>query len=225
MNLLLETVIIGCNYNSVACASKRTKSHWRMNPNGYQTPDLASVLRTLAAYSAPPPRAAPQSPYVLSGLGDSTTDELEEGEYDPEEALLLEVEDNLSYTAPTQPPKPPSLTTEARKPSPKIPRIDPTTITTWPAALRYVSSLIAREEAVSDRIRKLITVQHQHERQWWEGREALINLQKGREEGRRKVDDILYAIARRLHPPSIGTWLILVSITVRQLVERHLMPR
>ena len=162
-----------------------------MDPNGYQTPDLASVLRTLAAYSSLPPRITPEPPYALSGLGDAATDELEEGEYDPEDPLLLPADNSSFQTAPLKPLEPPSRTPEPKRAPPNTPPIDPTTITAWPAALRYVTKLIAREGAVGDRIRKLISVQHQHERQWWDGREALNKTQKDRDEGRKKVDDIL----------------------------------
>lgn len=41
------------------------------------------------------------------------------------------------------------------------------------------------------RIRHLITTQHQHERAWWTGREELKKRLAGREEGRRKLDDVL----------------------------------
>ena len=56
-----------------------------MDSNSYQTPDLASVLRTLAAY-APASTQAPigqekASPYQTEARGEDA--ELEEGEYDP----------------------------------------------------------------------------------------------------------------------------------------------
>lgn len=42
------------------------------------------------------------------------------------------------------------------------------------------------------RIRQLIRTQQQHERQWWEGREALVRKQQQRGEGRKALDDVLY---------------------------------
>ncbi len=42
------------------------------------------------------------------------------------------------------------------------------------------------------RIRHLIRTQHEHERVWWAGREALVVKQQGREEGRRKLNDVLW---------------------------------
>jgi hypothetical protein len=37
----------------------------------------------------------------------------------------------------------------------------------------------------------MIKVQHEHEEQWWNGREALIEKQKSRKEGQKKLDDVL----------------------------------
>lgn len=41
------------------------------------------------------------------------------------------------------------------------------------------------------RIRHLIQTQHEHERQWWDGRVSLVTQQAGREEGRRKLNSVL----------------------------------
>jgi hypothetical protein len=38
----------------------------------------------------------------------------------------------------------------------------------------------------------MIKVHHEHEEQWWEGRKALIERQKARKEGQKKLDDVLY---------------------------------
>lgn len=38
----------------------------------------------------------------------------------------------------------------------------------------------------------MIKVQHEHEEQWWKGREALIEKQKARKEGQKKLNDVLY---------------------------------
>lgn len=37
----------------------------------------------------------------------------------------------------------------------------------------------------------MIDVSHEHERQWWAGREALIEKQKARVDGQKKLDDVL----------------------------------
>jgi hypothetical protein len=38
---------------------------------------------------------------------------------------------------------------------------------------------------------QMIKVQHEHEEQWWEGRKALIERQKARKEGQKKLEDVL----------------------------------
>lgn len=40
----------------------------------------------------------------------------------------------------------------------------------------------------------MIKIQHEHEEQWWNGRNALIEKQKGRKEGQKKLDEVLKAI-------------------------------
>lgn len=150
-----------------------------------QIPDLASVLRTLAAY-APVRQVSQESSAVQPASNtQSSTEELEEGEYEPPNALIPE-------PYPRQPthPQPIALPKPAVTP-PITPFTDPRTILTWPAALRYVTRTIARNEAAMIRIRKLIDNQHQNERGWWKGREELIKKQKERIEGRKQVNEIL----------------------------------
>ena len=156
-----------------------------MSSDEYQTPDLASVLRTLAAYAPP---STPTAPVIQSHTPIQTASaldtELEEGEYEPSEATMP------SLPAPTAASNAPPKSLH-RQPinSPQI--TDPATLTTWPAALRHVTKNVARNDAAMARIKKLIHVQHQHERAWWDGREALKKKQIDRIEGRKKVDDVL----------------------------------
>ena len=181
-----------------------------MSSNHYITPDIASILRSLAATTANHP--ASHLPIQLTGSIlasepqlDGTIDhaisldldlELEEGEYDPNDALLP-ISGHET--------KPPLSSHTAIIPiqgdaDPKVDRVqsilqpitvDPRSITTYPAALRHITKIVARNEASMSRLRKLISSQHQHERQWWGGREALIKQQGEREEGRKKVEDVL----------------------------------
>jgi hypothetical protein len=37
----------------------------------------------------------------------------------------------------------------------------------------------------------MIKVQHEHEEQWWNGRQALIEKQAGRAEAQKKLDEVL----------------------------------
>jgi hypothetical protein len=52
---------------------------------------------------------------------------------------------------------------------------------------------VARNEALQSRIRHLIRTQHQHERQWWEARQALIAKQKMLDEVLRSVGGAVVA--------------------------------
>lgn len=189
-----------------------------MASNDYTTPDLASVLATLAAY-APPISQQPQilpNPYVPQDQSNQFDQpgELEDGEYDPSnfiptsstlathqtpvqqpQQLYLQSVPNLLSQSPYQPPSQSNLH-QLPQPvhppqTPKPPPVDPTTLLTWPSALRYVTKSVAPNSRAMTRIRELITSQHTHERQWWAGRQLLIKKQKERGEGRAKIDNVL----------------------------------
>ena len=154
------------------------------------TPDLASILRSLAACA---PVTAPRrafSGYDQSGQSANPDPspgrlpEHEDGEYDPNNPLITSKPTPNHYLGSH------GLATTTSQPQ-NPPFVDVTTITTYPVALRYITKTIARDEDIMARLRKLISVQHQHEQQWWQGRVALQRKQSGREEGRRKVGDVL----------------------------------
>ena len=144
-----------------------------MTSSEYQTPALASILATLAAYA---PNSQPQN--FPSASLEAAAPELSEEEYLPPPAEAPRIST----------PRPSQQHHEVHRAPPPI---DPATLTTWPTALRCVTRSIARNEAAMARIRQLIHTQRQHERQWWDGREALVRKQKQRGEGRRAVDDVL----------------------------------
>jgi L-rhamnose mutarotase len=54
---------------------------------------------------------------------------------------------------------------------------------------------VAHNEDIQRRIRFLIQRQHDHERQWWTGREALLQKQSAREEKKRELDEVLYVLS------------------------------
>ncbi|QSZ35371.1 hypothetical protein DSL72_008241 [Monilinia vaccinii-corymbosi] len=72
--------------------------------------------------------------------------------------------------------------------------VDPSTITDWGAGLRCVMKTAAKHDHVLQKIRKMIKLQHEHEEQWWRGREALIEKQAARKEGQRKLEEVLRAV-------------------------------
>lgn len=157
------------------------------------SPDLASVLRTLASFTSaqPPPSHPPPNPAAAASALEEGEEEEDEEEYDPSnfvptttippaavpQTLLSTPTPHHPYPAPTPPPKPPAVSSSA--------------ITTWPPALRYVMKSLIPNQAATHRIRHLLKTQHEHERQWWAGREALLLKQQGREEGRRRLNDVL----------------------------------
>ncbi|KIX02354.1 uncharacterized protein Z518_08295 [Rhinocladiella mackenziei CBS 650.93] len=79
------------------------------------------------------------------------------------------------------------------KPStPTVP--DASTITTWPAALRHVTRYLVTNEQVATRIKHLISEQQKHERQWWAGREAIVERQRGRSGTSQQVSALLKSL-------------------------------
>jgi hypothetical protein len=160
-----------------------------MQSNVYQTPDLASVLRTLAQY-APPAAEATAASHSREFVEQTQAPEydLEEGEYDPSHPAngVVQGQTFVSMT-PTQP----VLQTVERPKLPAKSAVDPTSIVDWPAALRHVMRTVARSEGTMARVKRMIRVQHEHEQQWWDGRQALLQKQEGREEGRKKLDEVL----------------------------------
>ena len=56
------------------------------------------------------------------------------------------------------------------------------------------------------RIKHLIKTQHDHERQWWAGREEIVAKQKNRDESKKKAGDLLrYIGGTNLPPPKVST--------------------
>lgn len=170
-------------------------------PPPNQTPpsaNLASILATLAAYT-PAPTPIP-APTVTAAVHTPPT--LEEGEYDPStldtSIFSTQIVQVGQQSKPFQRPPPSSIILneqhqQLRQQKQKSPLAVPSssTIITWPPALRHVTKFIATNEAAMHRIRHLIQTQHEHERQWWEGRVTLVKQQAGREEGRRKLNSVL----------------------------------
>lgn len=140
----------------------------------YDTPNLAAVLQTLAAY-APPPQAS-----------------LEEGEYDPSESYPSAISFSAPQQLPLTPNHPPSQPTIRQSHSALLPSpASSILITTWPSALRHTMALLSNSPSMNQRIKRLINTAHEHERQWWQGREALIAKLGSREEGRKKLEGVL----------------------------------
>ncbi|RDW71750.1 hypothetical protein BP5796_07784 [Coleophoma crateriformis] len=145
-----------------------------MSSNDYQAPDLATVLRTLASLAPQnqqnPNQTVSRDPRLLS---------------EP-------ISGHVSYTQDAQQPNSQPAATRPAASNVKI--IDPATIIEWSSGLRCVMKTVGKHENLLKDIQKMIQVQHEHEMQWWNGRQALIERQKAREEGQRKLDDVLKAV-------------------------------
>lgn len=152
-------------------------------------PDLAAVLKTLSAF-APPTNTNNAS--FSSGTNPSLhhTSSSRDDEYDPSDVLSLPPFQH--QLAPRQPAISDSSTTApgaSLRAGTNTP--DASTIVTWPAALKHVMRTVSQNEALQSKIRRLIRSQHDHEKQWWKGREALIAKQKARVEKKKKLDEVL----------------------------------
>ncbi|KAA8642137.1 hypothetical protein EYZ11_008970 [Aspergillus tanneri] len=152
-------------------------SHQHYNPT-----DLASVLQTLSALSNPIP---------------SQPDLPDDDPYEPSDSLSIS---SSSPTIPQRPPEPfPNRSTlhhkaRANADSSTVTVVDTSSVSTWPAALRHVMRLVSQSEDVQRRVRWLIQRQHDHEKQWWRGREALVKKQKARVEKKKEMDEVLRSV-------------------------------
>jgi len=148
-----------------------------MSSNGCQTPDLASVLKTLAGLTS-------QNQYGQATLPSHQ-------EHQPSAQAPQVTPALLERCAQGTPPT-------ASRPECSDPvyhnTVDPATITEWSAGLRCLMKTVAKHESILQEIRRMIKIQHEHEEQWWNGRKALIERQEARLDGQKKLDDVLKAI-------------------------------
>lgn len=135
---------------------------------------------TMAGHSNPPDLNS-----VLQALSSLASQGSSSGT--PQSASLQPHITRPSRVEPSHTPRP----AHSNPPKPSTPTIDPSTITTWPAALRYVMRTVGQNEETQLRIRGLIRSQHNHERQWWKGREALLQRQGARGDKQKELDAVL----------------------------------
>ncbi|KAI9713286.1 MAG: hypothetical protein M1828_001459 [Chrysothrix sp. TS-e1954] len=183
-----------------------------MATNYYQPQDLQSILNTLAAHTQPSGDEGWSS--IDYSLQESQDPRLsyskrrhEVAEYQAANASIdklgtLPANDEYDPAAPhgTEG-DPPARVNERDRYHSNVDatratkaQVDPSTIIEWPAGLRYVSKLAAQNEDLAVSIRKMIKNQHDHERQWWSGREAILQRQKDAKADSKKIDDVLKTI-------------------------------
>lgn len=94
-------------------------------------------------------------------------------------------------------PAPPQDSIRSKTSTPKYDAPDASSITTWPAALKHVTRYLIPNEQFALRIKHMINEQHKHERQWWAGREAIVERQKGRPGKSQQVSAILKSLGAK----------------------------
>ncbi|OAX78525.1 hypothetical protein ACJ72_07165 [Emergomyces africanus] len=160
-------------YLRIAFLAKNSQLHLLHNaaPSNNPAPDLASVLKTLSAYG---PVALDRSTAPLNPPAESSN--------------------YSSHTRVTPVPRHATLEQNPGQVNQLANLPDSSTITTWPAALKYIMKTVAQNEDTQSKIRNLIRTQHDHEKQWWEGRQALVSKQAGREEKKKQLDEVLRSV-------------------------------
>ncbi|PLB54269.1 hypothetical protein P170DRAFT_442390 [Aspergillus steynii IBT 23096] len=150
----------------------------------YNAADLTSVLQTLSALSnpaAPPPDHADSDAY-------EPTDALPPSPIVSPQPRPPESESNRSNPETTSQPR----SRTSGNPAGSIE--DTSSISTWPAALRHVMRAVSQNEDLQRRIRWLIQRQHDHEKQWWQGRDALLKKQRARVDKKKELDEVLRSV-------------------------------
>lgn len=151
----------------------------------HNTPDLSSVLATLSALSQSSQAQAHPPPYT-SNKNTQNVPEDDTDTYEPSETITpLTPSPNIPHPNPQAQPQP-----QHQKP-PTFHLPNTSTITTWSPALKSIMRTLSTNEDLQRKIRFLIQRQHDHERQWWTGREALVRKQKARVEKKKELDAVL----------------------------------
>ncbi|KAL4794171.1 hypothetical protein BDV19DRAFT_199514 [Aspergillus venezuelensis] len=154
-------------------------------------PDLNAILRTLSAFSNAT-QTTSQSQQQPGLSYNHNNDDI----YEPPEAHSQIIPQLQTQTQPQPQPQTPKVSNRthpvpSQPPTQDQPKQSSANITTWPAALKQVMRTVATNEGIQRRIRHLIARQHEHERQWWKGRQALLEKQSARKEKKRELDEVL----------------------------------
>ena len=167
-----------------------------MNPST----DLASILRALSGQAPTqniqpePPIQAPYTQYNYDQGNVVHNHNSFRGYQDSHYQIPYSQPPNIETVVPqslTPQPEPGKIPSEPVTSLEVKPEVDPRTIITWAPALRYVTRLLNRSEDTANRIRKMIKSQHDHEKQWAEGRVAIVKQRNKREQGRNAINDVL----------------------------------
>jgi Protein of unknown function (DUF2458) len=139
-----------------------------------QNPQLASILQNLAQLTRPAARNPDQFPVTPPSASVPQS----------HVASATAQPSSSSFSAPTQDPR--------RRPA--TPQPDSANITEWSPAVKYVMNTLSKNPETTSKIKRLVKNQHDNERQWWAGRDALLAKHKGRVESKKKADDLLRSL-------------------------------
>ncbi|KAJ5641001.1 hypothetical protein N7528_000626 [Penicillium herquei] len=156
------------------------------------TPDLSSVLQTLSTLASQNNQSQSQSQAPGWSYSQSSAQ------------LKPQSDSNIHPIRTTSQSVPRRHPSSSSKPA-STPTVDPSTITTWPAALQYVMRYVGQNEETQLRIRGLIRSQHSHEKQWWNGRQALLQRQQARGDKKKELDEVLRSIGAPVDSANIST--------------------
>jgi len=172
-----------------------------MASSEFNNPELTAVLKTLSTF-APAVPAVARNPFTgrnASRNVQRSSSQARDQEYEPSDKLpSIPSQDTATAHAPVahsmvSRPLPPSRgSNTVAKPADS--GSDPSLITTWPAALKYVMKTVAQNESVQAKIRRIIQSQHHYEKKWWQGREALLEKQATRAEKKKRINEVLRSV-------------------------------
>ncbi|KAL8786766.1 MAG: hypothetical protein Q9213_002587 [Squamulea squamosa] len=187
----------------------------------YHTPELTDVLKTLAACSPPKPSFQQGLEQWKKSEGDrygpseylpsipSQSQPPQSGTYPPLPSLPYPFPYPVPHdhvpgqTDPQNPTSGPiSISTSDSTVSTRSLLYQASLIRQWPAAVQHVAYLLSLPPTVA-RIRHLIRKAHDHERQWWSGRQSLIAKLSGREASRIKLNDVLASVGGHINDPNL----------------------
>ncbi|KAK6524948.1 hypothetical protein TWF281_011838 [Arthrobotrys megalospora] len=128
----------------------------------------------------------PHLAQVLKALQETTSGSQPQQSYDPRRIY----QPDIPLPQPVQPPQ--TYTQPAPAPAPPASdRVDPRTITQWPAALKYITTVIIPNSVAMERLKKMKMHQKDHEKQWWHSREAILERHSNSSNNRMAMDSVL----------------------------------
>ncbi|KAF3104050.1 hypothetical protein TWF569_004453 [Orbilia oligospora] len=133
----------------------------------------------------------PHLAQVLKALQETTSDsqpqnhQLSQQSYDPRRIY----QPDIPLPQPVQAPQ--AYIQHASPPLPVSERVDPRTITQWPAALKYITTVITTNPAAMERLKKMKLHQKDHEKQWWRSREVILQRHSKNSDNRVAMDSVL----------------------------------